>query len=230
MSSADAILPVVGSTAGAHGANFKTGFQMNNRTDEAMSGWLVFHSQGVAATAGDAKLHYDLPPHATLAADDVVAEMGASGLGSMDLVVEQGDVPTIVARAYDDQESGTTGVMVPLFDPARALAMGDSLSLIVPRDLERFRFNIGVRTLDQGATVAVVVRGEDGIVRSELGEMTWPAGYFIQQPANQFTGVALLPNESIGFQVVQGSAIIYGTTVDNSTNDSSIQILQRRNP
>lgn len=215
----DAVVPVAGSTRGAAGANFKTELQMTNATDARMEGWIVVQPGTLAR-------RYELAPRATLSFADVVAELGASGLVSLDILAERGEVPTIVARAYDDQPEGTTGVTVPAVRASEALASGSVAALIVPRDLTRYRFNIGVRTLVSGATLELTVRDAAGTER-HYKDLTLPANHFAQQPGEAFAGTALRPDDSIEVRVAAGSAIVYATTVDNRTNDSSIQVLRK---
>lgn len=215
----DAILPVVGSVRGQADANFKTELQLANAGETVKRGWLVLRPQLIARP-------YELPPHTTLSFADVVAGLGGSGLGSLDVLADSGGVPVIVARAYDDQPSGTTGVTVPAVRIGDVLARGESSALIVPRDLIRYRFNIGVRALDTGATLELTIRTPDGQQR-HIRNLTFDAHQFLQQPGDVFTGTPLQPNESIQIRLAAGSAIIYGTTIDNTTNDSSIQVLTR---
>lgn len=225
-----AVVPVVGSTEGAHGSHFKTSLQIHNRSEVAMRGTIVIHPAGVSATESDPSLPYELAPHQTVSFDDVVAEMGLAGLGSMDFMVETGGVPTIVARAYDEkgEEDGTTGVSVRAVSPKNALSAGEAASLLVPSDLERFRFNIGIRTLDEGVRLTARIHDSDGALVADLGEMSFPGHYFIQRSAAEFLmGTPLSSDESIVIEVVEGSAFLYGTTTDNTTNDPSLQIIQR---
>jgi hypothetical protein len=212
----DAIVPVAGSTRGQSNANFKTELQMANGTDTPMAGWLILRPQG-------AFRRYELPPHTTLSFADIVAELGATGLGSIDVLADRGVVPAIVARAYDDQPEGTTGVTVPAVAINAVLSGNDVATLIVPRDLVRYRFNIGVRALHEGATLRITVRATNGIERHHR-TVTFDDDHFEQQPGDLFTETALQPDDSIEIRVVAGSAVVYATTVDNRTNDSSIQI------
>jgi hypothetical protein len=216
---ADAIVPVVGSTRGQSNANFKTELQLANPTDVVMEGWLFLRPQ-------NAVLRYALEPHTTRAFADVVAEMGATGLGSLDVLIERGPLPAVVARAYDDQPSGTTGATVPAVPAASILARTDAAALIVPRDLTRYRFNVGVRALDSGATLNVTVHSSAGAQRF-FRSLTLPANHFEQQPGNVFAGIALEPNDAIEIELVTGAAIVYGSTVDHATNDSSLQVLRK---
>lgn len=223
----DAVIPVVGSTAGAFGAKFRTEMQLHNATAVRASGWLILRPQGAAVSTGGTVLPYDLPPHATLSFDDVLARFGFTGLASLDLLVDRGTLPVVVTRAYDDQDGKTTGVTVPLVPFEEVLSGTDVSALVVPRDLTRYRFNIGARSLAGGATLELVVRNAAGAQRHRrtlvLGE-----NEFFQQPADTFAGIVLQPDDSIEVQIAAGTAIVYGTTVDNATNDSSFQLLRGR--
>lgn len=216
---ADAIVPVVGSTRGQANANFKTELQLTNATGGPMAGWLFLRPQGAAR-------RYELEPHTTLSFADVVGELGVTGLGSLDILIERGPLPILVARAYDDQPAGTTGATVPAVRAADVLARTDTAALIVPRDLTRYRFNAGVRALDSGVTLELVVRAANGSERNRR-VVSYPSNHFEQQTANAFAGVPLQPNDSIEIQLLAGSAIVYGSMVDNATNDSSLQVLRK---
>jgi hypothetical protein len=216
---ADAIVPVVGSARGQANAIFRTELQMANPYDAVMSGWLFLRPQGNV-------YRYELAPHTVLSFEDVVAEMGASGLGSLDVLVERGRVPSIVARAYDDQPTGTTGATIPVIPAEAILARNDVGALIAPRDLTRYRFNIGVRALDSGATLELIVRATDGIERHRR-TVTFGEHHFEQQPANVFAGIALNASDSVEVRYLAGAAVVYGSTIDNQTNDSSVQVLRK---
>ncbi len=215
----DGIIPVAGSTRGASNANFKTELQLHNPGTTAASGWLVFVPHGAVK-------RYELAPRATLAFEDVIGDMGATGLGSLDVIVDDGDLPTVTARAYDDQPTGTTGVSVPLLQPKDILASGDVRVLIVPRDLTRFRFNIGVRALESGARLELTIRNAAGTQR-RFTTRTYGTNAFEQLPGDTFSGIALEASDSIQVRLDAGSAIVYATTVDNQTNDSALQVLRK---
>ncbi|HEY0371241.1 MAG TPA: hypothetical protein VGD79_04535 [Thermoanaerobaculia bacterium] len=216
---ADAIVPIVGSTRGQSNANFKTELQLTNPSDVVIAGWLYLRPQGAVQ-------HYELPPHTTISFADIVAELGATGLGSLDILVERGRIPTLVARAYDDQPDGTTGATIPLVRTESILARNDFGSLIAPRDLTRYRFNIGVRAMESGASLEIVVRSADGTERNRR-VADYTEHQFEQVPGNTFAGIALTADDALEVIVRAGSAIVYGSTVDNATNDSSVQILEK---
>lgn len=216
---ADAIIPVVGSTVGQSNAHFKTELQLTNRADIPSSGWLIYRPDGLLK-------RYELAPFATIAFADVVAEMGGTGLGSLDVLVDGGTLPTIVARAYDDQPNGTTGVTVPAIPIDAILMSNESRTLIVPRDLTRYRFNIGVRVVDEGARIDLILRSANGTTR-HTRTLAYDPHEFHQHVADTFVGTTLQPNDSIEVRIARGSAIVYATTVDNVTNDGVVQVLRR---
>jgi hypothetical protein len=217
-----AVVPVVGSTRGAFGSNFKTELQLNNRSAQRMQGTLVLHPQDGGAPLS---LSYDLAPHATLHWADVMESYETSGLGSLDIVTDAKGVPAAIARAFDDRgDDGTTGTTVPAIAVDEVLHAGTSATLILPADRQRFRYNVGVRTFGEGATVLVSIYGENGVLRKSLDPRSWSADVFTQTSADDFAGEPLLANESLVFKVTAGAAVIYGTTTDNITNDPSITI------
>jgi hypothetical protein len=220
-----AILPVAGSVQGAFNSHFRTELQLNNRSEQTMKGMVVFHPIGQSASASDPMVHFELAPHQTLAYGDVVGMFGVAGLGSVEIISEKKGLPTAVARAFDDGGGvdGTKGTVIPAIRPDEALQSGQSASLIVPMDLTRYRFNVGIRSMESGAAIKVIVFGASGIERKRF-DLFYPADYLIQAPADALVGEPLLANETLVFQIAGGSAIVYGTTTDNTTNDPSIQI------
>lgn len=217
-----AVLPVAGSTAGAFNSHFKTELQMNNRSAQPMSGTLLFWPAGGAAEP--LRLPYSIAPHQTMYWPDIVDAFHTTGLGSIDVEAEGHGVPSIIARAFDDQgEQGTTGTTVPPVFADGILGPGSVASLILPGDRARFRFNIGIRTFGEGATIRIAVYGENGILRRTLEQHIIP-NMFWQQAADAVAGETLLSNDSLVFEITSGSAIIYGAMTDNVTNDPSLQL------
>lgn len=221
-----ALLPVAGSLKGGFGSDFKTSAQLHNRTDRAAKGQIIFRQANAPALPTDPKIAYDLEPRATISYDDIVAAFGVQGLGSIDVLASEGAIPAIVARVYDDQPEGTNGTGVPLVDARDALVAGEHASLIAPGDSVRYRFNVGIRSLTGGAIVKITVYNEEGFERSSTVR-TFDPNFFTQQPASEFVFGTVAANDAIGLEVVAGSAVIYGTTTDNATNDPAIQLAVR---
>ena len=225
--SAQGIVPVVASLPGAPPSLFKTGFQMHNSTASTLAGRLVFHPQGVAGSGTDPSLDYSLAAGQTKSFDDLLPAMGQNGprIGSLDIVTPIGaPAPVVAARIFNDGGAGgTTGLTMSAASSDSFLAAGDHGVIFAPADIGRFRMNIGVRTGPAGAAMTVTRRSADGTVLQTLTKSYAP-NFFEQISGTEFLATAPFgANDSITIQVTSGSAIVYGVTADNTTQDPSIQ-------
>jgi len=221
------ILPAAGAVQGAT-AFFRTSLQMLNPTSNAITGNLVFHKQLVPAGAGDPSLAFTLAPGQSIAYADVLTSMGSSGLGSLDIVTNGGNAPIATARVFSDGGTlGTSGFSEEGVSPNAALDYFSRGILLIPADLTNFRMNIGVRTLDTGATLSVATYDSAGTLK---GTRTLPAygpNVFDQVTLNAFTGLSSPPPGGfilVTFNVFGGRAFIYSSVIDNTTSDSTFRL------
>jgi hypothetical protein len=129
-----------------------------------------------------------------------------------------------VVRIYNDAGvAGTTGFNEEQVRPADALSAGSSGILLAPPDFTRARFNIGARTLGSGASMTITIRDKQGNLVRTLPKSFAPT-FFVQGPASDFLGAPLSGGESITFSIDSGSAVLYGATADNITQDPSLQL------
>src|SRR5204862_5170667 len=80
---------------------------------------------------------------------------------------------------HDAGAAGTRGLAEDAMAAEEALQHGTIGALLAPTDMQRFRLNIGVRTLDQGATMTVTVRDKDGATVKNLSKSYGPT-FFAQ--------------------------------------------------
>jgi len=227
-----AVLPAVGSVTGTFGSSFKTSLQLLNPSASVMTGRLVFHHAGVAGSSSDTTYPYTLAVGQELTLPDLGTAMGATGLGSLDMIIASGiGKPQIVARVYNDAgTAGTAGFFEDPITPAdlsiaggRIVSMGATAFMLAPVDPARTRLNIGVRTLFSGAQLNAVLLDNTGHVLASVTKR-YTANYFEQVDATGFFGgVPVGASQIIRISVSDGSAIIYGATTDNVTNDPSVQ-------
>jgi hypothetical protein len=222
-----AVIPVAISSPGQLGANFRLAVQLYNPTQTVVTGRLVFHPQGVVGTSLDPSLPYSLNPGQTAFLGDVLAAMSQSGIGSLDIVTVTGSAPVASVRVYNDGGvNGTTGFTEESRKPLDALSAGASAVLVGPFDTTLFRFNVGVRTLADGASITITVRDSAGNVVRTLSK-AYPANFFEQTDVGSFLGgLILTANQTIGVDVVSGSLFLYGATADNRTNDPALGFAQ----
>ena len=226
----------VGSAQGAAGSNFRTSMQLTNPGAQTIRGHFFFHPAGHPASPSDPSLSYTLPPFQTASYGDVVASMGTSGLGSLDFYTNASYVPLVLTRVFNDAgAAGTFGYTEPMVHPddpyvLRSLPSGfnEFTTLVTPADVSKFRFNVGVRSLSSGATLFVEVYSATGDVL-KLFSRSYPADEFDLTSGQDFlNGLAIGPNETISITVTDGSAIVCGIPVENTTNDTSFQLGDRR--
>ncbi len=217
----DGIVAGAGSFQGTN-TNFKSGMQLVNPGLADVRGKLVFHPIGQPGSPSDPSLPYTIPMGAVLSLPDVVSAMGVSGLGSIDVICNDSYPPLIITHVYNDAgaagAAGFTEPMVRLGDND-ILQAGDEGWLVAPADTTSYRMNIGVRTLNGGASFTVHVLDPEG---NSVGTTEWtlPADELIQESAADFLGVNVGANDSVVFDMVLGNAIIYGVSVNNVTNDT----------
>jgi hypothetical protein len=226
------VLPAAGSTPGNFGSFFRTGVQLSNPWTSPVSGRFVYHPAGVSGTSGDPSLNFTVAPGSTVAYDDLVQTMGQGGLGSIDVVVPaDGDLPVVVARVYNDGAgAGTSGFTEEAMNPtgaqeSRVLFAGSTGLLVAPPSDTTLRFNIGVRTLFSGAVITFRVHDASGVLVNTVTKTYGPT-FYEQQSSSTLLGAPLGANDSIEVSVSSGSAIVYGATVDNTTQDPSIQFVR----
>jgi hypothetical protein len=149
--------------------------------------------------------------------------MGQSGLGTLDVVPTSGPAPVVNARIYNDGgAAGTVGFSEAALRPQDALQTGETGILIAPSDLTRFRFNLGVRTLSSGVTATIEVWDAAGALVTTV-QKQYPKTFFLQAKASDFLGVDVPADASVEITVTAGSAVFYGSVVDNVTQDPSTQ-------
>ncbi len=229
--STQGIVPVVVSIPGVPPSFFKTGFQMHNSTALTFAGRLVFHPQGAAGSGADPSFTFSLEAGQTQSFDDLLPAMGLNGprIGSLDIVMPAGaPAPVVAARVFNDGgAAGTTGFTMTAASSDSTLGAGDHGVLFSPADTERFRMNIGVRSGPSGAAMTVTRRSAAGNVVQTLTK-SYPPNFFEQISGVEFlAGAPFGANDSITIQVTSGSAIVYGASADNTTQDPSIQFATR---
>ncbi len=218
------VVPAAGAVQGVGGAFFRTSMQLLNASFTKITGQLRFHPAGRQGSDTDPSLGFVINSQQVLSYPDVVTTMGASGLGSID-VLTNGGTPIVTTRIFTDGgTSGTSGFTQEAFPPRSALGLSQRGQIVIAPDLTNFRMNVGVRTLDAATTLQINTYAADGTSHGTR-TVTYPPNFFEQVPINTFAGTTV---EAGGSIVVTnpnypGAAFVYASTTDNRTQDSSIR-------
>jgi len=212
-----AVVPAVASVPGAFGQHFTTSMQVSNPYPFAISGRFVVHPAGGHGAATDTSVPYSLAPFATTVIDNIIS----NGSGSVDVLAAVGSPPVIVTTVTET--SSGNRLQMPVVDPADALSPGTRGTLITPSDPVQQRFNIGIRTLGSGATLAIHLYDESGRLIKTVNQ-TFGPDFFQQYSFTDLLGAPLGANQAVTFEVLSGSAIVYGSGVDNESGTMSLQL------
>jgi hypothetical protein len=216
---------VSGAAQGGFGSNFRTNVTLTNgRSSNPISGRMVYHPAGQSASPDDPSIAYTLPASGTRFITDIVTTLGKTGVGSIDLYSTGSYRPIVATRVFDDRGTlGTSGFSEDFLLPGDALVPPEQAYFATPGDAN-FRQNIGIRTLESGATIQYVLIGLTGGIIA-TADKTYAANYFEQTSVASIFGT---PNgAAIRIRVNAGSAHFYVSTTDNRTNDSSAQFGRR---
>jgi len=225
------IVPVVGSVTGGFGSQFKTDVQLLNPGGTTLTGTMIFHPSGTSGQQSDPNITYSIPAGHVVTYPDLVGSLGRTGIGSLDFLIASGQsAPVTITRVYNDGgTNGTSGFTEELVataaSDAHIMFQGATGYMIAPPDPAKARFNIGIRTLSQGATLTARLKDQNGTTLVTVTKSYQP-NWFEQPTASAlFSGATIGGNYIVEISVSSGSAIIYGSTTDNTTNDPAIQVM-----
>jgi hypothetical protein len=229
------IVPLVGSARGANGADFRTSLWMGK--SPLARGRIVFRPTGTVASDADPFIRYqfsdnDSPGPQELYWDDVVAAMGATGTGSLEIIPERINlelsnltVPDVSVRVYNVTDKGTFGTHADAVLPSEWYLNPDSthasVGIRVPAAHGNTRRNIGFRTLTPIIyRINVVTPGQEGFGTTG----TAPAGITQFGSLDAFVGQPVADNARVFVHILDGYAIGFYTETDNLTNDPTLVV------
>lgn len=226
------VVPGAGAVQG-NGAFFRTSLQLQNLSGTngaifpgmKIDGRVIFHKAGSSAADTDPSLAFTLAPGQVVSYADVITQMGASGLGSLD-VVTNGGTPVVTARVFSDGgAAGTSGFSEEGIHPEKAFTFLRRGTMVMPADLTNYRMNVGIRTLNGGASVTITTYNADGTVKFQR-TATYAANYFEQVPVNTFAGTTVEAGGTITvFSTgVADAFFLYESVTDNRTQDSALRM------
>jgi hypothetical protein len=222
------VLPVAGSTLGEFGSRFSTGLQLHNPTATPFTATLTFRPHAFRGGAALPTRSFEIAPGATESFDDVVAaiQQGLEGLGSLDLTVPITQDVVTLARVYNIGPNGEASLTTPLLAEEDALIAGETGVVTAPHAPAAQRLNLGLRALASGVRLSATVRSSSGTVLRVV-PLSLATNASSQASAETLLGVSFQGDESVTFTIEEGSAVIYATWTDNTTQDPSLQFATR---
>jgi hypothetical protein len=220
------IIPAAATTQGAGGSFFKTDLFLSNYRTTRSVGRLIYHPEETSGTVNDPAFPFILESHASTVLTNFVGDkLGKTGKGSIDVYTRMGfEAPTIATRIYDDAgAAGTKGFTLDAMTEREALQASEVAVLAVPSDASKYRMNIGWRTLEGATTIEFNLYDANGAPRTAITR-NLAGNYYQQTDFHSLFGVDFQPGDTIHVVQRAGQAFVYGSIIDNASNDPSVQV------
>jgi len=178
---------------------------------------------------GDAaNLILELAAGEQLEIEDVVAELGSYGSGSIEII---SDRPLSASSlTYNTRIDGTFGLFLDGISAQKTADRGDSVWLPQLRQNQSFRTNFGlVNTSDGHARVGFYLYDESGNELFSRTRTLDPRAWIqYQEPFSRLGGRVDIDSGSVRVEVVSGGGVIaYASVIDNATNDGTAVSMKR---
>ena len=231
------IVPVVASAPGAFGASFRSAVTVSNVSGSPLTGRLVFHPAGRPHADDHPSLAFSVGINDSVSWSDVVAAIGAQGLGSLDIIIDETnpssrqqrrELINVSTMAINDDGQAVWGADVPAYVPLELsgynlVDLSENWYLTVPDPGAEGRVNVGWRAVDLGTLDgpdAPSIRWSlyrDGALLGSI-DMTLQQGEMNQVPGDSIFGTPLQPGDRIT-AMARGSVLPWLTWTSNVTND-----------
>ena len=212
------VIPAAGSASGANGSTWKSELTLHNTSSVAIALTLDYHDQAGATGL----VAVNVPAHRTISIDDVVrTQFGRENtIGAIEINLSDADLSriAITSRTYNVLGDQQFGQDIPAIRATDAIGAGDVAVISGPNDAAGFRFNAGLYTLIATTVKWELVRADGTVAASQTLE--YAAGVQNQYSVESLLGT-LQDNDVVHANVIKGSAIFYGSVVNNASGDPS---------
>jgi len=218
-SAASFIVPAAGTGPGANGSQWQSELTLHNVSASPFTASIIFHDQNGAS----APVTVSIAARSTTTLADIVKNsFGISArTGAIEVAVADADLEhlAVSSRTFNTSPSGEFGQDIPAIKSSDAAAPGDLAVLSAPSAVDRYRFNFGVYAVTDAKVSWSLLRA-DGTVAAQK-DVTYSAGKQIQYASgvNTFLGVEPKNDDTLHASVTGGSAIFYGSAVNNASGD-----------
>ncbi len=213
------IVPVAGSAPGANGSVWKSDITLHNTSSRAIVATLTYHDQnGAADTAA-----VSVPPRGTVALQDVVRTTlkRENTVGAIEINIADADANrvAITSRTFNALSTGEFGQDIPAIRSTEAAAVGDVAVIGGPISAIDFRFNAGVYALTAASIRWDLIHSDGTVAASQT--LSYAAGVQNQYAVAALFNTDLKDNDVVHATVLSGTAIFYGSIVNQASGDPS---------
>jgi len=213
------IVPAAASLNGAYGSVWKSELTLHNTGSRAIDLTLVYHDQtGPAQTAT-----VSVPARQTVSLDDIVRTKfnRESSLGAIEIKVADADLNRLAVTSRTSNVLGTAefGQDIPAILSTDAANAGDVAVISGPDSAANFRFNAGLYTLSATSIRWELIHADGTVAANQT--IDYAAGVQNQYSVASLFNTTLQDNDVVYANVLSGSAIFYGSVINQTSGDPS---------
>jgi hypothetical protein len=203
---------------------WRTDLCLLNRSGDTATAEITFHHDD----GGSASLTVDVPSGRQIVVSDVVAELGMSGSGAIEIDADQSLLAS--SRTYNSAEDGTFGLFLDGVPVQATADSGDTVWLPQLRQDAAFRTNIGFANGgDIEARVRIFLYDASGNELVSRWRTVEPGAWMqLQEPFSRLAGRNDIDAGYAKVEIGSGYGVIaYASVIDNATNDGTAISMKR---
>jgi hypothetical protein len=220
-SAASYIIPAAGTGPGANGSHWQSEVTLHNVSSLATSAKLTYHDGSGASAAVDVAL----PAHGTVSIADVVqTKFGKSnGTGAIEVAIPDTDFArvAVTSRTFNTSAAGEFGQDIPAIKASDAAAAGDLAVLNAPSAADAYRFNFGLYAVADATVTWQLVRADGTVAGEKVLSYTGGTQTQYASGVSAIFGAEAKNDDVVQAEVTKGSAIFYGSAINNASGDPS---------
>jgi hypothetical protein len=223
--SADWYVPVVAKADGANGSHWQTSLALYNAGHKDFTATISFLPTGSGGSQNQKEFLIKAGEY--LYFDDILSEFSVLGSGALKISAPDYSASNlgVVVKVYNLTENGRFGQGINVLQENRILDAPVEYFLILPENEDEERFNFGLLSLDNSSLKFQLLDRYGNLIKevektySPLFHIQYNQGYkdFFQTDQRGYVIKGIL---------TEGKVILYGSQVDNKTNDGAFYLAQ----
>lgn len=212
-------IPAAGTGSGDAGSRWATELTIHNAGAEPANLTVTFHD----ATGRVATTAIVVNGRTTITRDDIVRTLFNLDVPTGALTIEgsAADIAkTVVStRVFNSSEQGEFGQEIPTYAIAEAITAGKTAVIAGPANELAARFNFGAFAIEASVIEWTLVRRNGIVGATSMVTLGAESHRQFNRGAETLFAVASEPNDVVYARVVSGRAIVYGSVVNQLSND-----------
>jgi len=215
------VIPAAGTGPGFNNSRWQTEVTLHNSTSRAVDVLMTFRdAEGISVTQSR-----HLPARQTISIQDIVKTVfnRDTATGAIEIVDTDSDPRNIAvtSRTSNVTDDGEFGQDIPAIAIADAAHTGDVTALTGPSSATKFRFNFGLYLVSEATVRWELIRADGTVAATKSVDYTGATQHQYNQGVLSLLEATPQDNDVIHATVTKGSAVFYGSVINQQSNDPS---------